>query len=323
MTRACVCGLLVLACAASAHADDPVFSGPQAGEKLPPLVVKPVFGDRAGQEVDFIQEAGGKPLVLVFFHSRTRLSFGLTNAVMRYAATRQKDGLALAVVFLTDDATETENWTKVAQGNFSPGPLYAISPDGQEGPGAYGLNRTVSLTILVAKEGRVTSNFAIIQPSVQADGPKLLKAIVDVLGGGEVPDISQYDNTGRMMARPAAARGDDPKLRELLSAVINKQATPEQVAKAAEHVEEYVKGNAAARIQLGRSTKTIVDSGKLSNYGTEPAQQLIKQWAETYGRAVAGELQVLDAQQLKEKTIEKSSPKVESPGSTPERPKQP
>jgi hypothetical protein len=239
---------------------------------------------------------------------------------MRYAATRAKDGLAAGVVFLTDDATETENWTKLTQGQIPPGPLYAISPDGQEGPGAYGLNRTVSLTVLVAKDNRVTANFAIVQPSVQADGPKVLQAIVDLLGGGDVPDIAQFDNTGRMMARPMPGRGDDPKLRELLSSVINKQATPEQVAKAAEQVEEYVKTNAAARAQLGLSTKTIVDSGKLADYGTQPAQKLIKTWAETYGRAVKGQLEVLDAQQLKDKAIEQQVPKVEPPGSTPRQP---
>ena len=42
----------------------------------------------------------------------------------------------------------------------------------------------MSLTVLVGKEGVVSANFALVQPSVQADGPKILKAIVDALGRG-------------------------------------------------------------------------------------------------------------------------------------------
>jgi hypothetical protein len=133
-------------------------------------------------------------VVLAFVHEVTRPGLGLTRVLMQYAAQRKKDGLHAAIVFLTDDPTATEKWMmipSVRDQALPQGVAVGLSPDGKEGPGVYGLNRNVSLTVLVAKENRVTANFALVQPSVQADGPKILKAIVDVLGGGEVPSLEQ------------------------------------------------------------------------------------------------------------------------------------
>jgi hypothetical protein len=42
--------------------------------------------------------------------------------------------------------------------------------------------------------------------------------------------------------------------------------------------------DAARKKELGRITKTIVDGGKLANYGTPAAQEYIKAWAEKYGK---------------------------------------
>ena len=170
---------------------------------------------------------------------------------------------------------------------------YRISQDGVEGPGVYGLNRNVTLTILVGKEGKATANFALVQPSIQADGPKILKAIADVSGGGKVPSIEElsgprYRGQSR---KETPARRADAKLTSLLRSVINKQASKEDVAKAAKAVEEYVQKNEAARKELGRITTTVVDSKKLSNYGTADAQEKLKEWPKKYGailRATTG-----------------------------------
>ncbi len=259
--------------------EEPIFSGPQPGEKLPGFQVAGVFGDQAGQDIDLVQAADGQPLVLVFFHARTRPAFGLTNTIMRYAITRKEAGLVNGVVFLTDDATETENWLKRVQKHFPQGAQVGISQAGQEGPGSYGLNRNVTLTILVAKDNKVTANFALVQPSIQADGPKILKAIVDATGGGEVPDIRKFA-AGRTPA--PAKRNNDAKLESLLRAVINKSATPEQVAAATADIDAYVKDNEKAQRELGRISNTVVNSGKLENYGTQPAQDQLKKWAEKY-----------------------------------------
>ena len=54
------------------------------------------------------------------------------------------------------------------------------------------------------------------------------------------------------------------------------------VAAAAKSVNEYVRQNQKAAQELGRIANRIVRSGRLATYGTEPAQQQIKEWAETY-----------------------------------------
>lgn len=272
--------LLILTAHPAGAADEPIFSGPQAGETLTAFKLNGVLGDDAGQNVDMLSKADGGPLVLVFVHQRTRPSFGLTNTVMRYVASRAKDGIAGATVFLTGDATDTQNWMKLVSGNFPQGVTYGISPDGQEGPGAYGLNRNVELTVLVGKENKVTANFALVQPSVQADGPKIFQAIVDVLGGGEVPDVAQFSgqDRGARMMRPE----QDPNLRPLLTRVIRRDATAEQVDEAAKAVEEYAAKNAATRQEIGKIGRRIIDAGKLADYGTPTAQKYLEKWAKEY-----------------------------------------
>jgi hypothetical protein len=277
---------LLLACPRASSAAGPIFSGPQIGETLPSFKAKGVFGDQAGKEIDVVKQDDGKPVMLIFFHARTRPAFGLMNTMMKYAASKRKDKISTAVVFLTDDYTGTEKWVRTVKKHLAEGVTHVISPAGKEGPGSYGLNRNVSLTILVADKGKVTANFALVQPSLPSDGPKVLKAIVDVTGGGKVPSIADIAGPrykAKTPRRKQPAKGqNDPKLTGMLRSVINKQASEEDVKQAAKEVEEYVAKNEVARKQLGRISNTVVNSGKLSNYGTEAAQAILRRWAKQY-----------------------------------------
>lgn len=293
MSRIRLCTILnLLAClllggVTEGSAADPVFSGPQVGEKLPPFKVQGVFGDLAAQEIDLVERADGKSIALIFVHERTRPGFALTNAVMKYAATRADKGLLSSVVYLTEDATATEKWVNLVQKNLPQGVIHAISMNGIEGPGAYGLNRNVSLTVLVGQEGKVTANFALVQPSLQADGPKILEAIVKASGGGKVPTVAEIagprygGQAGKRMQRSQ----NDPQLTNLLRAVINKQASAEEVKEAAAAVDKYVATSENGRRELGRISNTVVKGGKLSNYGTPAAQEILKAWAKKYPAA--------------------------------------
>jgi hypothetical protein len=254
-------------------ADEEVFSGPQVDEKLTPFKIRGVLGDDAGKEIDVVAKADGKPVAIFFVHEVTRPSVGLTRLIMDYAAKRAKDGLHSGVVFLTDDPTDTENWMKRASHALPKDVAVGISVDGQEGPGAYGLSRNVTVTVLVGKENKVTANYAIVQPSIQADAPKIAKSIVDVLGGGNVPTLAQL-----------GARGyGDRKLDSLLRAMIQKTATPEEVKKTAADIESYVADKKQLQADIGSRAKRIVNSGKLENYGIEAAQEQLQAWAKKYG----------------------------------------
>lgn len=265
-----------------AIAQEKVFSGPQVGEKLKPFKVKGVFDDDAGKDMDFVTKADGKPVLLVFVHDANRPSIGMTRLIMNYAMTRSKD-LVSGTVWLTDDATEAENRLKTMRHALAKDAPIGISPDGKEGPGAYGLNRNMTLTIIVAKDNKVTANFALVQPSLQADLPKILKAIVSA-AGGEMPKYEEWPEFKGMAAKRPGAN-DDPKIPMLMRSLIQKTNSDEQVDKIAADIEKYAKENEAAKKEFGRIANAVVGGGKLENYGTAKCQEYLKKWAKEFGGA--------------------------------------
>jgi hypothetical protein len=284
MARTLLISFVILSLALlEGRAQEKLFSGPQAGEKLPSFKVRGVFDADAGKELDFIKQAAGKPIVLVFVHDANRPSIGLTRVLTTYTAGRAKDGLATGVVWLADDVTEAENTLKRIGHALAKEAPIGISLDGKEGPGSYGLNRNVTLTILVGKDGKVTANFALVQPSIQADLPRILQEIAKV-AGGPVAKLEDLPGVKEMLARKPAPQ-QDPKVPGLIRQVIQKGAKPEDVDRAAAAVEAYVKQNEAARKEVGRIARTVVEGGKLTDYGTPRAQEYLRKWAKEYGAA--------------------------------------
>lgn len=269
---------------AAVQADDPVFSGPQVGERLAPFEVRGVYDDDAGRVYDPIAKADGKPVFLIFVHEATRPSIALTRLLMTYAAEHADDGLVSGVVWLDDDVTAAEQFLRRARHAMPTEVPIGISVDGAEGPGAYGLNRHVTLTVLVGEGGKVTANFALVQPSVQADAPEVLAAVAERVGG-EAPTVEELmaRDRARGAMQPARPAETDPELTELLRTVIRKDAEPEQVDRAAEAIEAHVAEDEAARRQLGEIARRVVDSGRLDTYGTPRAREHLRDWAERYG----------------------------------------
>jgi hypothetical protein len=277
--------LLAMALPTCLFAADEVFSGPQVDEKLPAFKVRGVLDDNAGKEIDFVTQAGDKPIVLIFVHDVNRQSISVVRVLSSYTVSRAKDGLATGVVWLDADPTEAENTLQRMKHALTPKAPTGISLDGREGPGSYGLNRNVQLTVLVAKGGKVTANFALVQPSLQVDMPKMLEAIVKV-AGGKVPKLEEIEGMPAMTRPAAGAPQQDPNLRGLISPVIRREAKPEDVDEAAKKLEEYVAKNEATKKEVGRIANTIINAGKLKDYGTPPAQQYLKKWAKEYGGEV-------------------------------------
>ena len=264
-----------------------IFSGPQVGETLPPLIVRGAFDPVAGKEIDPVKDAGQQPLILIFVHDVNRLAISLTRTVSQYAHSRSGDGLASAVIFLDDDATTAEATLKRIRHALTDKVTHAVSIDGREGPGSYGLNRNVTLTILIAKDGKVTANHAIVQPSLQVDLPKILNDIVAV-AGGPAPNLQELLESipmapsGERM-RPAGTQ--PPDMRPLLAPLIRKNATDEQVDEAAAVVENRINEDDAIKKEIARISTTIVNSDKLENYGTPRTRYYLKKWAKEFGEA--------------------------------------
>ncbi len=268
------------------QADEKIFSGPQVGEKLSPFKVRGVFDEAAGTEIDFVSKANGQPIVLIFVHDVNRQSISMTRILSHYTHSRAKEGLATGVVWLDDDATEAENTLKRIRHALTSDAPTGISLDGREGPGSYGLNRNVMLTILVGNQGKVAGNFALVQPSLQADLPTILESIVAV-AGGTVPQLEELDGMRDMMKMtqrdPKEPQVDSPNMRPLLAPLIQKTATNEAVDIAAKAIEAFIEKDEVAKKELGRIASTIVNAGKLENYGTPPAQEYLRRWAKSYG----------------------------------------
>jgi len=172
-------------------ADDKIFSGPQTGEKLVSFKTIGVYGDQAGKDLDIIKEADGKPTLLIFMHKVTRPGAAVIRALSSYAASRSKDGLKVYVVYLHEDKTKATDFLKTAEKSLGYKGTVSVSPDGVEGPGKYGLNSKVEITIIVAKEGKVTANFGLVQPSTK-DTPDVAEAIVKQIGG-KAPTLKELE----------------------------------------------------------------------------------------------------------------------------------
>jgi hypothetical protein len=283
---ASVLGLVATVTAASVRAEDPVFSGPQPGESLGDFEVLGVYDDQAGKTFQYWEQAGDRPTLLVFVHEITRPSVAVTRTVMDFAA-KHPEKIYGSLVFLGEDPTSLETQLKRARHAMPKKTPVGISADGREGPGAYGLNRNVTLTVLVSKDRKVTANFALVQPSVQADVPKILQAVVAIVGG-EVPSLRELGMARGMAAEQRAGDSAD-ELRGLLRPVIQKDATAEQVDEAAKKAEAVFDRRPAAAREAGAIARRIIAAGRLENYGTKRAQEYLQKWAEKYPEAARPE----------------------------------
>lgn len=263
------------------HAQEQVFSGPQAGEPMVPFSVIGAFDESEGKEMDFVKEAKDQPIVLIFVHDLNRLSISMTRVLSTYTASRKKDGLHTGVVWLDDDKSNANATLKRIRHGLAKDAPVGISVDGREGPGSYGLNRNVMLTILVGKNQKVTANYAIVQPSLQVDLPKILKSVVDV-AGGDIPKLETLEGMQEMMKQPATKEGETINLRSWLVPIIRRNAQKEDVEKAALEFEKFLEGNTAAQKEIGRITNTIINAGKLEDYGTATTQEYFRKWAKQY-----------------------------------------
>ncbi|TWU57662.1 hypothetical protein [Rubripirellula reticaptiva] len=268
----------------AAVADDLIFSGPQVGEPVVPFEARIVFGEDAGNHVNVIKGIDDGPVMLVFVQQVTRPSIALTRLLGNYASTKKDEGLQCRLIFLTSDPTETEAWLRRARGALPEGVSPMISMDGIEGPGAYGLHRKMTLTILIANQGRVVANFPLVQPSIQADAVKIGQAIEKVLGRKQTPSLAEMGFEERQMGMRGRADSSEQEgiYRQMMSPVIQKTATPEDVLAAAEQVEQFAAKNPWFKQRVHKATNLIVDGGKLSNYGTLSAQNYLKKWADEF-----------------------------------------
>jgi hypothetical protein len=287
---------------------DDRFSGPQKGEKTAAFKVFDVGGR---SETDYVAEAKGAPTLLVFIHELSRPGAALMRALDDYGQIKQVRGLRTFFVSLTEDRDGAERRLPLVVKSISLKCPIGISLDGREGPGAYGLNRDVMLTILVAKENRVTANFAIISPN-ETDAPRIKAAVDEALKAAVEPPagtpeelkaeivrlreevmalkeeiallklrLQQPAPGGRRMDAPPAERPkEDERLVGLCRRLIQPRATQEQIDDAVKDIESYVGESAELKKQYAAILTRVLDL----KYGNELGQAAMKKQLEKYGK---------------------------------------
>jgi hypothetical protein len=280
---------------------DPAYSGPQKGERLPGFKVLHMNGPEKGREVDFVVEGKGAPILIVFVHEVTRPAGQVMRRLDEHAAKR---GLRSVIVLLPDDMNQSERYAPILQGIMKYKSALGVSVDGKEGPGSYGLNREMTLTVLLAKDDKVRANWAIRSPT-DVDAPPILKAIDELLGVQEVPtrmsDEPRQDLEARVAAlereirelraaierltrqsagpaRPApqGAPPSDPALNGLFRRLIRPDNPNEEVDRVIGEIEAHVGDKADLRKQTVEGVALISDL----KYGTEYARKRAGEMAE-------------------------------------------
>lgn len=164
-----------------------VFSGPQPGEKLKGFpVIPPSRNDRA-EEFDPVALAAGKPHFLVFLDdSDIAEGIGAWLHVVERIKKNSRSGLAASAVILGDERTTDIPFVRMSEKwwtRFNSAYQIGYSPDGRDGPGAYGLNRNIVMTILIADaKGKVLYNFPFRETLQDRPDPHVVGALAKAVG---------------------------------------------------------------------------------------------------------------------------------------------
>ncbi len=262
--------------------DEAVFSGPQKGEPLPQINVLLAYGVDRGQEIDVVSASEGKPTLLVLVNGANRPAARLTRVLMNYAEMRTEEELFAAVVWLDGDRSAAEQYLQQAISWWGMGRPVGISLDGAEGPGSYGLNRDVNLTILIANENRVIANYALVQPS-ETDAPKILQDVVKLIGG-RIPSHPEIVFLSMPTRAPETANWTaaiaDPKYRWHICRVLGSKDDAE-AKQAAAALKVFVADNVDRQRALARTAEAL--SRGRTAIRQQPAARYIRRWLPQQG----------------------------------------
>lgn len=165
---------------------DPVFSGPQPGEQLRGFSVTPPT--RTGRDEDFdpVALAAGKPHFLMFVDDADLVEDITAWAAVRNIRNNSRTGLAATAVILSHDrATIDDNFFNSSKMAYILSRICQIgyAPEGRDGPGAYGLDRNIRMTILITDaKGKVLYNFPYRVAPVDFPDPAVMGALAEVVG---------------------------------------------------------------------------------------------------------------------------------------------
>ena len=193
-------------------AQNNVFSGPQPGEFTTPFNTVELRGESQGSAVDPVHVNRGKPTALVFVHGIERSMVPLMRVIDTFGS-EYREKIITNWVFLSDDpVTSRQRLPQVGRSIKIQGRML-LSSDGIEGPGNYGLNKDCLLTILTAKDNKVTANFALIQPGI-ADAKEVVEALSSLIGLDAPPSVESLTPKVRMANGRNMRKGENARARK-------------------------------------------------------------------------------------------------------------
>ncbi len=287
--------MLLLADRGRTAAAEPVFSGPQVGERATPFTVVDLATDAGGATRDPAAAAGGEPAALIFVHSLERSLVPLLRSVDQYGATNRAR-LRTEIVFLAADRLAGEQRARAATGSLRLQGRTGFSPDGAEGPGNYGLNPNCLMTILGIRSNRVAANFALVQPGI-ADAPAVIAALAKLCGDTNPPTAEALlaqatAGRGAMARRPPTDRpGEKPadpfpgavptdaKLQGLLRSYIRPTNDDARVDSLLAEIKAYIGEDADLKRQARDGWTRVLHFG--DRYGTAHARKVGAEFLES------------------------------------------
>lgn len=315
----------LLACSATAQ----ITSGPQADVAIPKAEVYAPSGPRAGETFDVATAVGDAPCALLFVHEISRNTAPMIRRLDRLGTEYALLGLRSYAIHLADDRTAAEKQLERSSNALQMRNPMVISTAGADGPGGFALNRKCTLTLVLAKDGKIVRSIGYTDTGAQ-DLPALETELSRLTGPlpKDAPGLSELlakrypnsdaelialtadllaksrraiDETPRMTVglggRSPAGRDanaeapttpvqqegkapNDPELRTLLRAAINKAASPEDVGEVFAKIDARVGADPDLRAQAVEMFKLILSL----NYGTEAAQTRAKKYVADHQR---------------------------------------
>ena len=154
---------LLLTCSIAAQ----VASGPQAGVAIPKAEVYAPSGPRAGATFDVSAAVGDAPCALLFVHEISRNTAPMIRGLDRLATEYALLGLRSYAIHLADDRTAAEKQLERSSNALQMRNPMVISTAGADGPGGFALNRKCTLTLVLAKDGKVVRSIGYTDTGAQ------------------------------------------------------------------------------------------------------------------------------------------------------------
>lgn len=186
--------LVTFGLTAAAVLQEEPYSGPLPGEPLVPFDAVGMNGELRDEVHDYVAAYAGATTVYCFIHEVSRASGRTLRALDDACLARRDEGLEALFVLLGKDQDETERYGLELPGLLDIRSPLAVALEGEEGPGAWGLNRAMTLTVVVAKGDVAVANFALLTTN-ETDVPKIMAAADEALHA-----VASFEDVQRELA---------------------------------------------------------------------------------------------------------------------------